>query len=160
MGLTERISEMYNINDKPAAIKEVQRLLLLNETGIYDNKTEEAVIEKQREAELEITGIVDLATFEAIVKDFKDTALKNRVKEEAPLEGEFPYDIGEFGQDTVILNAMLAGAIDKHALPLWRPKGGYYSKVTAAAVTRLREIFLLESGTHIDEIFYDRLKRW
>ena len=38
---------MYNIDDKVSAIKEIQRLLSLNQTGIYDADTEKSVSEIQ-----------------------------------------------------------------------------------------------------------------
>lgn len=151
---------MYEIEDRASAIKELQRLLFENETGVYNDKTRNKVVEVQLGEGIEPSGIVDLMTFNAIVDRFRKDGLITKTNNNAPLEGNFPYEQGDFGNDTAILNSMLAAVIEKHGIQLWRPKGGYYSRITVSAVKRLREIFNLPPGTHIDEIFYDRLKRW
>ena len=151
---------MYSIDDKISAIKAVQRFLFLNETGIFNSDTKKAVEEKQRSSGLEITGTVDLETYELILNDYKLKENTDRINYETPLKGGFPYKIGDYGNDITILNAMLSEVIAKEGLKLWRPRGNYFSRTTSAAVERLREIFQLEAGTQIDELFYHRLKNW
>lgn len=152
---------MYHITDKKSAVKEVQRLLFLNQTGIYDENTRETVKKIQEKCGLEVSGIVDFMTFEAIKEDFYRHNTKNTVQTLGALElNEFPYEFGAHSHDVSILNAMLSNKIDKYSLPLWKPRGAFYSKTTAKAVEAMREIFLLEKGRYIDEIFYDKLNSW
>ena len=149
---------MYLITDEKAAIKEIQRLLFLNESGIYDDKTKNAVIKTQENKNLPTDGIVDFETFEAIVEAYTADKMKMDVKNSSVLKtNAFPYQLGAHNHDVTILNAMISNVIDKYSLPIWKPKGAFYSKTTASAVEVLREIFHIEKGRHIDEIFYDKL---
>ena len=62
---------MYEIEDRGAAIAEVQRLLDLNQTRVFDKKTINSVAEHQKSQNLEVTGIVDYATFLSLVASKK-----------------------------------------------------------------------------------------
>ncbi|MBR5514592.1 MAG: peptidoglycan-binding protein [Clostridia bacterium] len=72
---------MYNIDDKNAAVFEVQRYLreisrvhneipCVTPDGIYDNKTKECVKAFQAQNGLEATGIVDNKTFDLLYKEY------------------------------------------------------------------------------------------
>ena len=152
---------MYHITDIKSAVKAVQRLLLLNETGIYDESTKEAVRKNQEKSGLPATGIVDFATFNAIKNRYREEGIKKRTYSLSPLElNKFPYEFGMHHHDVSILNAMIANKIDKYSLPLQKPRGSFYTRTTGNAVELLREIFLLNKGRYIDEIFFYKLKAW
>ena len=63
---------MYRIEEKIEAIKEVQRLLNLNQTGLFDKKTRDAVLNVQSKYKLAETGIVDYLTFTSIVEEYSN----------------------------------------------------------------------------------------
>jgi hypothetical protein len=150
---------MYNIEDKNEAVRELQRLLGIRQTGIFDTGTKQSVIEHQRENNLEITGIADYVTFTSITESYRKRKLVKRVHEALPFTPRFPYTAGSMGDDVELINSLLRGAMEKYSINSPKPKGRYYSDYTADAVRQLRHIFILDNGTHIDEIFYDKLLR-
>ena len=60
---------MYRINDTISAIKEIQRLLGINQTGNYDKATRKAVGNIQQRYSLPVTEVSDYLTFNALVKE-------------------------------------------------------------------------------------------
>lgn len=150
---------MYDINDKPAAIRRIQRMLSLNESGIYDSRTREEVKAHQKKNLLNESGIVDYQTFMSILEVYRLKHLKKDVEEKIPFENNFPYSKGDIGDGPTILNTMLRRAIDTLSLDLQKPRGPYFSDTSTVAVKALRRIFLLKDAEYIDEIFYDRLLR-
>ena len=57
---------MYRQLDRIEAIKNIQRMLMLNETGVKNEAMIEAIIKIQKENALEETGLVDYQTFKII----------------------------------------------------------------------------------------------
>ena len=148
---------MYIINDKTAAIREIQRLLSLSETGVYDRRTINAVMNAQRSFGLEPNGRIDLRSFELLVLNHRE-----RIKGSAtglPSLNNFPYEPGAGGDEVSIINSLLANAVKKLGFKYIPPRGRYYSIRTASIVKRLREIFLMEEGYHIEEKLYKRIAR-
>ena len=68
---------MYHIENTSAAIKELQRLLRINQTTVYDQATRDAVLRIQSELGLEKTGIADYHTFTAIVENYQNYKRKD-----------------------------------------------------------------------------------
>ncbi len=148
---------MYDIKDKPAAIRRVQRMLNLNENGNYDVRTREEVLAHQRNNSLAESGKVDYETFVSILDEYRMNVLKREVTEKIPFKNEFPYSKGDIGDGPNILNTMLRHAIDALSLDLQKPRGPYFSDASASAVSELRKIFMLGDADYIDEVFYDKL---
>ena len=149
--------DMYLIEDKSAAIREIQRLLEINQSGNYDSRTFEAVKSHQLLKGLPATGQVDYETFKSIHESFR---YKNVLKKSAGMFSfvtRFPYQIGYSGEDVALINSLLSNVIDKFGLNYIKPKGRYFSVRSASAVKRLREIFMLEDGYHVDEPFFEIL---
>ena len=152
---------MYHIEDKSSAIKEIQKMLSVNETGNCDEKTRASVLELQRLKGLASNGVVDYNTYTVIREEYERRKRRENVFKSSVLrDNAFPYELGSHGHDVTILNGMLANQIEKYSLPLWKPRGSFYSKATAFAVEFLREVFYLEGGRCIDELFYEKLSIW
>ena len=150
---------MYFIEDKVGAIKEVQKMLGVNETGTFDDNTRNTVISLQKKNDLSVTGVVDYETFLIILDNYRKRMLIDRVRSSLPFPNGFPYKRGDFNDSIGVLNSMLSLSIDKYCLKLFKPKGNYYSQRTENAVKTLRKIFLLEDKNEIDEEFYEKLQR-
>ena len=150
---------MYYITDKVSAIKALQRLLFIEESGFYDDRTRQNVIEHQKANNLPQTGDVDYFTFISIRdKHFQRNILEN-TRRDVPFESRFPYSFGMYGDDVGLINSILSINAQKYSPDTKKPSGSYYSKDTEQAVSELRHIFMLEDGITVDELFYDRLNK-
>lgn len=149
---------MYRIEDKASAIKNVQKYLLLNMSGDYDEKTRDAVMEFQEEQRLPVTGIVDYLTFLQLRNKYLHVQIVNEAQKELKYS-EFPLSGDEYGSDIALLNARISTALERYTHEDLPPRGNYYSDYTKSAVGRLRDVFTLRPGTDVDEIFFVRLKR-
>ncbi len=144
---------MYSIYDKRSAIKVVQRLLSLNESGVYDEKTMGAVKNFQSINELEQTGVVDYITFTRLRA--AKVAAEQESKARARISGPtFPYKAGDRSADMGVINSDLREALLMYTHEDILPRGDYYTSYTASAAKRLREVYMLEEGYHIDEELY------
>ena len=149
---------MYAVNDRSSAIKAVQRLLSISQSGIYDKKTEDSIKKHQGENGLDITGIVDYKTFLSIKKHHTVKA-----SEEVSYVGidrsRFPIKLGDSGNDIAIVNSLLASGLSAYTSENILPRGNYFNSYSLDAVIRLREIFNLPLKDEIDVEFLQRLKR-
>ena len=150
---------MYLINDKISAVRQIQRYLGINESGIYDNQTRNAVTDYQSKNGINPTGSVDYATFISLRGFHINEQIKKEARQLFPFEADFPYKRGDFGEDVGVINNMLSKAIEKYYLSINKPRGDYYSVRTEKAVVELRKIFLIDNGKEVDEIFYEKLHR-
>ena len=148
---------MYEIKDKKAAVRRVQRMLGITENGIYDERTKEAVIMHQREQNIKDDGVVDYDTFRSLVNKYRMYKISSDVSKKVPFKNEFPYLPGYTGEAAGILNSMIRTAMDRLSINTPKPRGPYYSNATAKATEELRKIFMLSEGNYIDEEFYNRL---
>ena len=79
---------MYRIEDKSAAIAEIQRLLNITQTSIYDKNTINSVAEHQQANNIPVTGIVDYETFTSIV-NFYNSRLLGKIESSTLIEKAF-----------------------------------------------------------------------
>ena len=61
---------MYNIEDRVSAIKAIQGLIGVKETGVFNEETTAVIKNLQKNYGLKATGIVDYLTHNAIVHEF------------------------------------------------------------------------------------------
>ena len=148
---------MYELTNRAAALRNVQNMLGLNESGIYDTKTKNRVLLHQKDNSLQESGVIDYLTFLSIVREYNNSKLKYKVSQKTPFRDGFPYKKGDFGDEINILNSMIRKAINEYRLNSTLPRGPYYSDATIEAVRELRGIFMLSQVDFIDEEFYDRL---
>ncbi|MBR2931079.1 MAG: peptidoglycan-binding protein [Clostridia bacterium] len=146
---------MYNINDKPEATRAIQRMLGINESGIYDERTRAAVIDVQAEAGYTSDGLVDLKTFEEIRRIYDVRARAECVRRLVSVE--FPYREGDYGDHIYSANELLAKTLSFFSHEHLLPRGYIYTSSTSLAVARLREIFALEDKAEIDGELYLRM---
>ena len=89
---------MYRINDKAAAIKEIQRYLrvvvgdeiVITPNGIYDDVTRLGVIYLQDKYRLNKSGVVDMRTFDLLYAEYKRIIERESVQKEVGAYGCFP----------------------------------------------------------------------
>lgn len=147
---------MYYIDDAVSALKEVQRLLNINPTGIYDDNTTRAVIEVQSLYNLEKKRTVDYDTFNAIVKEHQKLRIKSG-NQKYLFNPVFPYSVGDMGKNVGMINDLISLILDDYVYEGFIPKGEYLNKNTLTAANFLRKIFKMELSDNIDEAFLNRL---
>ncbi len=148
---------MYNINDKNSAIKELQRLLRINQTGQYDSNTKSAVKEHQEKNNIAVTGITDYETFESVVNEhilYEMIELNKLNLHELP---DFPYKYGDSGTNVGVINSILGEIFEEYTIETKLPRGKYFDKDTENAVTRLQAIFMLSETGQVDDIMFARM---
>ena len=150
---------MYSIKNKSSAIKALQRLLFINESGEYDRETKERVSAFQADQELPVTGVVDYSLF-VLIRDayFKESEAREQMIYDGMLG--FPYKYGASGSEVELLNSNLARALPLYGFYNSRlPRGGFYSADTEGAVMMLRRIYRMSEEPTVDKAFYSRMKK-
>jgi len=147
---------MYRIEDTVSAIKEVQRLLDINQTGIYDNATREAVVNLQTASGLTAGGIIDYETFVIIVNEYKKK--KREITDTDYLHiPSFPYTVESHDENVGKINDALRLVLREYVYDGIEPRGKYFGINTLNATNYLRSIFRMDSSDRIDEAFMNRL---
>ena len=150
---------MYQISDKASAIKAIQRLLGLNETGIYDKKLKEAVTLYQRTNSINESGSVNYDTYISLVERDKKNTISSIVKKNLPFLSRFPYSRGDMGNDVLFINTLISEVITKYGFDLNKPRGKYFGDDTDRATKFIGNIILSDTKDEIDELFIYRLMR-
>ncbi len=146
---------MYRIEDRTSAVMELQRLLRVNPTGMYDSKTRAAVLNVQKNYRLEQTGIADYLTFSAAVDEYR-IRVSNKWTDDYLFSPVFPYKEGDMDENVGRINDALRIILDNYAYEGIKPKGNYFGDNTLNGMLFLRRIFGLEESEVIDEIFMNR----
>ena len=144
---------MYSIENKASAIIAIQKMLGINETGIYDENTKNTIYRFQEENDLERTGIIDYFTFIKI-RDNYIKVMRGKEAESRLAESMFPYKIGDHGQIMHTINSDINIGLKRYTHEDILPRGEYYTSYTASAVKRLREIYMLDGYSSLDEVLY------
>lgn len=160
---------MYALNDKTAAIVEIQRFLyLLSNTsnpeiprvaidGIWGEETEAAVIEFQKISGNEVSGKVDYQTFEALYDAY--SAAKSELYELDFLittQG-LPLSKNMMNDDVLLLHLMILEIQKTYDYLTEVDRTTYFSENTEKAVMELQEIFGMEQSGRVDALMYERL---
>lgn len=149
---------MYRIDDRDAAIKDVQRLLGVNQTGFYDAPTENAVKKVQSIYSYEENGKVDYKTFGIIVAEHNERELST--KEEYYLFApQFPYVLYDIDENIRLINSALNTVLKDYVYEEEFPEGIFFGVSTLNAANFLRKIFGMTLSDEIDERFVNRLLR-
>lgn len=147
----------YEITDTASAIKNVQRLLGINESGTYGEKTKKATMDVQRRFGIPANGVVDYRTFSKILEQSK-YAKSDKMNAWTDGLADFPYDVGDFGRDVSRVIWLLDSVSGLYG-GIRALRGSVYSVGVGEAVKWLRGIFGMPSRTDVDEELYIRLKR-
>lgn len=145
---------MYQIDDRVSAIKEVQRLLGLNQTGIYDTPTQKRVRVIQENYSLKQNDFVDYETFEVLRQEYRKGLKKHSNYLFAP---RYPYKIGDMDTNVSLIHSALSPVLKDYRYEGLIPSGSFLGESTIEAVNYLRNIFGMSSAPRIDELFIDRL---
>lgn len=147
---------MYQIENTSAAIKELQRLLRINQSSNYDLPTKNAVLKIQSKYGLEQTGITDYETFTSILDDFQK--YKSQIFDSEYLfNPSFPYVEGNMGINAERINTALALVLKNFSYEGVIPSGKYISSHSISATQYLQKIFNYDKTEKIDEAFMNRL---
>lgn len=147
---------MYHIEDTVSAIKELQRLLDLNQTGIYDEKTRNEVLEIQSEYGLARTGIANYETFSRITEKY----LENRSgvwSSDYLFDANFPYVKNDFDDNVEKINYAIAMVLREYTYEGIEPRGKFLGNDTIDSANYLRNIFQMSESNEIDEKFLNRI---
>ena len=154
---------MYFIDDKKAAIYEIQKYLFvvgqelglthLSVDGFYSEETEYAVRELQRLHSLNETGVVDRNTFDMIYSEYDRITKEKRNDEAAIYSTDRPMRIGSVGNAVSELNSVIR-ELSRFYLDLPVPYGNFYSQDTENAVKILQRILRRsETGETTRELY-------
>ncbi len=149
---------MYRIEDKVSAIKELQRLLDLKPTGLFDKNTREAVLRTQAKNNLDETGIVDYLTFTLIVEEYRNEKNK-QWNSDYLFDPRFPYVMGDIGDNVLRINEALETVLRDYSYEGRMPRGKYLGDDTIGGVHFLQKIFNMSESDIIDEELMSRIMR-
>ena len=160
---------MYIQSDKRSAVKEIQKyLFFLSDRkyedipripidGIFDKETQAAVIKYQEIKSLTPSGIVDYETFTALYADYSEAIANSYAAEDIIIAKELPLDENDQSEAVRALHTMI-NELRKHYPQIEDVGSGtYFSKRTANAVEKLRELFILSSSRTVDIELYRRM---
>lgn len=126
--------------------------------GIFGEETRAAILDFQKHTELNETGIVNYETFQAL----SDTAKKYKEENERypflySISG-FPLQFGGSGADVEALHALLRSLSQylKDLPPI--PRGAYYSHDTEKAIRYMQDVFLLEEDGIVTAALFEMLE--
>ena len=145
---------MYHIDDKVCAIKEVQRLLGLNQTGVYDRDTIKGVRAIQEAYALEKNDFVDYKAFVAICREYRKGLKTHNHYLYAP---KYPYRVGNMDTNVTLIHSALSPVLEDYRYEGQIPSGSFLGESTITAVNYLRNIFGMPCRDEIDELFINRL---
>jgi hypothetical protein len=160
---------LYRINDKEAAIEEIQKYLhFVNDRvhedigriaidGIFGMETEIAVRNYQDIIALENTGRIDYETFTELYKSYKEAEFLMRAEDFLIDSSLFPLKEGDQGNSVLLLNLMLDELSYVYTDISKVKLNNYYSKLTAEAVMDMRKIFMLPESREFDAKAYERM---
>ena len=160
---------MYDINDKAAAVREIQRFLtelhynrkdipLIRIDGIYGAATRRAVSSFQRGADIPVTGTVDHRTWQALYKEYRRYLNERLGKERVLPDLLLPATLGAGGEGVLNLQRMMNDLGERYRLPIRTDLSGVYSYATEALAGALRRIYRME-GTGVTAELYEKMLR-
>ena len=147
---------MYRIDDTVSALKEVQRLLNVNQTGIYDTSTKKAVEQIQLNYGLKRADVVNYKTFNAILAEYNKREMRE-LNSNYLFKPVFPYTIGDMDDNVGLINDALRLVLSDYVYEDAAPRGNYLNKNTITASNFLRKIFKMDLSDQLDELFIKRL---
>ena len=161
---------MYEISDKEAAIRAIQRFLLelhyytdeiphITMDGIYGKATRDAVLAYQRLVGLPESGVVDLATWERLYRDYKSAREARQSAGRIPPDTALPAKMGASGDGIENLQRLLNALAERYSLSPRTDTSGVYSYATEAVVNAIRRIYRMEENGTVDGELYEKMLR-
>lgn len=155
---------MYRINDKAAAIRNIQRFLAkissdraVVPSGVYDEDTRLAVIDFQKRMDIAPSGAVDRGTLDMLYAEYISKAKTETLARGVGSFISFPLREGNMDGAVIHLNKTLSDLLDHYGITHRLRSSSFYSSETAEAVRIMRKIYLLPEDTLVDEELYIRM---
>lgn len=157
---------MYRIENKSDATKQIQKYLIkitengkIVPNGTYDSATKAEVVRFQESKNIDVTGAVNYETFILLYNDYKRKVLESDVRRENS-EFSFPIKLGDFGKSVFAANELMRIFLENHNDPIPLRSGYSFSRESANAVRRIREILMLKVGDYIDEEMHQNMRKY
>lgn len=162
---------MYELSDKRAAVREVQKFLhLISDVesygvrriavdGIYGEETRAAVSEFQRYMGIYETGLVDLETFNGLYSEYRKAVDERALSNYIITESGFPFTVGDQGDDVINIHLYINELSRNYQDIPSVGRSSYYTQDTSAAIVEIQKIFDTEATGAVTKEFYERLVR-
>lgn len=149
---------MYDISDRRAAIRELQRHLLeiaytdlripkVIIDGDYSDRTAEAVLRFQNRSGIAPSGIVDYITWNAIAREGEENRRLREMQSELYVPSTLPLEIGAVGHPVLMLQSIIGELTEFYPeLPRIAPTGSYRNGTAYAVGLLQRKYGLPETG--------------
>ncbi len=162
---------MYELLDKPAAIREIQKFLFVisdkvnNKVprvaidGIYGEETKNAVVIFQDLYDIDGDGTVDRITFDKMYVLYKDALDEDLRSDYIITNGGFPISVGAQNNDVLYVHLLL-NELGKTYKDIERIdiKSTFFSERSSRAVKDLEKIFRIDGNGEIDSLFLLRME--
>ena len=143
---------MYFISDKTAAVRALQKMLGVPETGRIDRGMAEKI---EKITGSPFTGVVSYTDFPVIKKAYRKRKAARLVRDALGIDASGSNG-GRYTRDEMEkINQLLAKCIKENRLEAYPPRGRFYTSLTATAVREVRKMLMLPEGDEIDvELLY------
>ncbi len=160
---------MYELLDKGAAVREVQKYLhtvsdridpeipRIAVDGVWGDETEEAVNVFKRKYGLSEGARVDLETFDLLYSLYKGELDDIDAEDNYICCEGFPLSVGVQNHDVTVLHSILSELRREYPTVSRAPRGNYYSDDTARAVSDMQRIFGYGEDGITDKFLFYRL---
>ena len=156
---------MYYIEDKPAAIKEVQSFLRnigydslpVIISGKFDDNTIVAVKDFKEKNGIDTTGYVNSETYRLLNKEQSIKTQEKNIREKYDSFIIFPLRVGMSGNEIEYINDMISEFLDYYGHFHNVRRGGFFTSATEEGVIIIQEIFGIDKTGIIDEFTYERM---
>ena len=146
---------MYQIYETEKAIKEVQRMLGLNTTGVYEKRTRTAVTDLQEKYKTQKSGIVDYNTFTLIAEEYRK---KNTTRADGFLfYAVYPFTSGDQGENITKIHSVMKVVLENYEYEGVIPNGNFFGSDTVNGIRYLRKILNINGRDEIDKILLNRI---
>lgn len=161
---------MYEISDKEAAIRAVQRFLLelhyytgeiphIAIDGIWGDATTSAVRAYQRLVGLPESGKADYATWERLYHDYARAKRARMSEGRIPPDTPLPVKIGASGVGVTNLQRLLNALAERYGLTVRSDTSGVFSYATEAVTNAIRRIYQLKENGTVNGELYEKMLR-
>ena len=156
---------MTRVYDKKSITEQIQRYLSYIDTGIappaptgvYDEKTKNAVMNFQRKNNIEATGSVDELTMLLLYNRYLEEKINEKARKSAFPFINFPITAGARSDGLIQIHRMIAFLLDYYGHTHRIRESNFYNEETEKAVDILRKIYFLDEINIIDEKLYFRI---
>ncbi len=162
---------MYELLDKAAAIREIQKFLfVISDTvnsgvprvaidGIYGEETRNAVLIFQKIYNIDGDGTVDRITFDKMYILYRDALDEDLRRDYIITDNGFPISVGTQSNDVLYIHLLLNELGEKYRdIESVDTKSTFFSEKSRKAVMDLEEIFRIEGKGEVDSLFLLRME--